>query len=93
MRSRPLCVIGCLATLAILPSCDSSGSDSSVVVNKKFPVDPKVENGTAYDRATVDLGKVTKVVLPDDATVRRAGMVGKAQLFIGQNARLRWAPA
>jgi hypothetical protein len=54
------------------------------MVDKKFRVSDKVENGTAYDRAAVDLGKANKVVLPDSAVVRRAGEAGKLQLFMAK---------
>lgn len=84
MRSQFLRISGCLAALAVLPSCGSSASDPSVVVNEKFRFDPKVENGTAYDRASVDLGTAKKVVLPDTATVRRAGAAGTVQLFLAK---------
>jgi hypothetical protein len=43
---------------------------------------PKVENGTAFDKAAVDLGTAKRVVLPDTAAVRRAGQPGTVQLFM-----------
>jgi hypothetical protein len=41
-----------------------------------------VQNGSAYDRAGVELGAATKVVLPDNAQVRRTPEGGKVQLFM-----------
>jgi hypothetical protein len=61
-----------------------SGPDLSVAMNLELRVDDKVENGTAYDRATVDLGKAKKVVLPDSAVIRRAREAGKVKLFMAK---------
>jgi hypothetical protein len=54
------------------------------LLNGEVRVDDMVENGTAYDRATIDLGNAKKVVLPDNAVVRRSGQTGKLQLFIAR---------
>jgi hypothetical protein len=41
-----------------------------------------VENGSAYDRAAVDLSDARKLILPHNAVVRRAGEPGKIQFFM-----------
>jgi hypothetical protein len=53
--------------------------DPSIELSNHFG---KVENGSAYDRAEVDLGDAKKLVLPADAIVRRTGEEGKVQLFM-----------
>lgn len=45
-------------------------------------IDWNVENGTAYDRAVVDLGEAKKIVLPDDANIQRCEEGSKIQLYI-----------
>lgn len=42
----------------------------------------KVENGSAYDRAAIDIAGAKKIVLPHDAGVRRADEPGKIQFFM-----------
>lgn len=53
--------------------------DPSIELSDRFG---KVENGSAYDRAAVDLGSAKTLVLPDDAVVRRSGEPGKIHLFM-----------
>jgi len=53
--------------------------DSSIDLSNRFGT---VENGSAYDRAAVNLGDAKKLVLPDDAVVRRTGVPGKVELFM-----------
>jgi hypothetical protein len=84
MYSQRLLILGWFAGLVVLPSCNSPRPDPSIVVDESLRVDPEVENGTAYDRSVLELGKAKKVVLPDNATVRRAGEAGKVQLFMAK---------
>jgi hypothetical protein len=52
-----------------------------------------VENGSAYDRATVDLGNVKKVVLPDDVVLRRVGDPGQLTVFMKKRMSFHgWPP-
>jgi hypothetical protein len=51
----------------------------SIVLSRKSG---NVENGSAYDKAAIELGDCTKVVLPDDATVRQDGEAKKLQLYM-----------
>jgi hypothetical protein len=53
--------------------------DRSIVLSERFG---SAENGSAYDRAGVDLGTARKVVLPEHAVVWRGGEEGKIQLFM-----------
>lgn len=56
--------------------------DPSIVLSERSAPSQKVENGSAYDRAAVDLGAAKKVVLPDDAVIRRSAEAGKVELFM-----------
>ncbi len=71
-----LFLIGC--------SAGNDSGDASIVLDTQPAPSQKVENGTAYDQAAVDLGKAKKVVLPDSATIRRAREAGKVQLFMAK---------
>jgi hypothetical protein len=53
--------------------------DCSVVLSERFG---KVENGSAFDRAAVDLGNARKVVLPHDVVVRRTSAATEVRLFM-----------
>lgn len=53
--------------------------DRSIVLTGQFG---KVENGSAFDKATVDLGKCTNVIVPDNAEVRRQGTANEFQVFM-----------
>jgi hypothetical protein len=61
-----------------------SATDPSVLIDETDQIDPKVENGTAFDRAIIDLGSTKKVVLPREATIHRGGEAGKIQLFMAK---------
>jgi hypothetical protein len=43
-----------------------------------------VQNGTAYDRSTVELGAAKSLVLPEGTTIRRGGAAGTVELFMGK---------
>jgi hypothetical protein len=82
---RSLAVLALLWALAggsWLAGWLSIGEDPSIVFDDQNGADQKVENGSAYDRAAVDLGSAKKVVLPDDAEVRRSTQPGKVELFM-----------
>jgi hypothetical protein len=75
-----LAAVGCLWLLGWWLFAD----DPSIVIDRSEPAynRDKVENGSAYDRAAVDLGTAKKVVLPHDAAVQRSAEAGKVQLFM-----------
>jgi hypothetical protein len=58
--------------------------DPSLVLDRQRAPNPNVENGTAYDRAAVDVGAARTVVLPDSATVRRDPAGGPVRLFMAK---------
>jgi hypothetical protein len=58
------------------------GSDPSIVLDEGHAPSQKVENGSAYDKAAIDLGAAKRVVLPDDAVVWRSAEAGKVGLFM-----------
>lgn len=73
-----------LFPLSLLAGCAGGPFfDPSVVTDRRAP-SPHVENGTAYDRATLDLRGVKKVVLPADATVHRKEPGESADLFMAK---------
>lgn len=57
----------------------SPNFDRSIVLSQRFG---KVENGSAFDRAALDIGEHKKVILPDGAEVRRKGTGTKVQIFM-----------
>ncbi|HKB02594.1 MAG TPA: hypothetical protein VKD90_10265 [Gemmataceae bacterium] len=65
-------------------SGDPDPTDPSLVLNRQPAPNPNVENGTAYDRAAVDVGAGRTVVLPDTATVRRDPAGGPVRLFMAK---------
>ena len=62
----------------------SGPGDPSIKFAKRAP-SPKVENGTAHDRAVFDLNAATKVILPSEATIRRGGQPGKVELLMSKH--------
>lgn len=58
--------------------------DPSVVVSDGVRINENVENGTAFDRAGIDLGTARKVVLPDTAAVRRSAEAGAVELLMAK---------
>jgi hypothetical protein len=61
---------------------ESPNIDQSIELFDPFRASEIVENGSAYDRAVVDLGSAKRIVLPNDAVVRRTGKSEKVQLFV-----------
>ncbi|MDB5307454.1 MAG: hypothetical protein JWO38_1656 [Gemmataceae bacterium] len=57
-------------------------NDPSVILKGERSWFSKVENGSAYDQALVELGTSMKVVLPLGTEVRRTAGEGKVQLFM-----------
>jgi len=96
MHAWQILAVVCLAGV-LLPSCSSNNShptglsgepsadDPSIIVDAHRAPSPEVENGTAHDRSVVDLWSANKVVLPDTATIRRAGEAGKVELFMAKS--------
>jgi len=69
---------GVADTLAVpgsVSSVDPSGPE----------VDPRVQNGTVYDKATVDASAFDTVVIPQDATLVRGGTGCTVQLYTAKN--------
>lgn len=59
-------------------------NDPSIVIDESGPGYNRsmVENGSAYDRAAIDLDGAKKLVLPDDAVISRSTEAGKVELFM-----------
>jgi hypothetical protein len=53
--------------------------DRSIELSNRFG---NVQNGSAYDRAAIDLAGTTKLILPHNTIVRRTGNAGKVELFM-----------
>jgi hypothetical protein len=58
---------------------DAAKVEESIEFSDRFG---RVENGSAYDRASVEVGTAKKVVLPQGAIVRRTTELGEVQLFM-----------
>jgi hypothetical protein len=74
-----------IVLVPVLHGCSAStlSRDPSIVIDMGAP-SPKVENGTAYDKALLDLGGTNKVILPTEATIRRGGVAGRVQLLVAK---------
>jgi hypothetical protein len=61
-----------------------SSDDPSIVLAEPFHTVQGliIENGSAFDKAAVDIGTASKLVLPHDAMVRRKGEARKVQFFM-----------
>lgn len=81
--------------IPLLSGCMGVGQllDPSVVPDEHRAPSEKVENGTAYDRVTLDLKGVKKLVLPTEATVRRTGPSEAAQLLMAKELSYGGHPA
>jgi len=75
-------ILAGVSVALFLTGCSADG-DGSLRIDGRGPSD-KVENGTAYDRATVDVGSAKRILLPDSATVRRTGDHGPVRLFMAK---------
>ncbi len=81
MRNFTL-MIALVVGLTSLPSCTSLTTSPDLVINRS--ADPKVENGIAYERGSLDIGGTRTVVLPEDAVVRRCQTEGRVELYIAK---------
>jgi len=78
-------VVVATATIGYFSLRGSGGSgDPSIVLAEPFNTvhGLTVENGSAFDRAAVEIGTAKKLVLPHNATVRQSGETGKVQFFM-----------
>jgi hypothetical protein len=80
-----------LIATASLPSCLSISLDPSLELRRS--ADPKVENGTSYEQATITVGSAQTLVLPDNAVVRRGGTEGTIELYLGKCLAFMGHPA
>jgi hypothetical protein len=85
-------MVGTLVALAALPSCAFTDSDRSVVVEPGARIDPRVQNGTAYDRGAVELVGAGRVVLPEEAIVRRGGEGRRVELLMAKSLHFAGHP-
>jgi len=83
--------LAAVAVVLFLTGCSADG-DGSLRIDGRGPSD-NVENGTAYDRATVDVGSAKRIVLPDSATVRRMGDNAPVRLFMAKRLAFAGHPA
>jgi hypothetical protein len=71
------------AVLALVLGLRATGlwpsSDRSVERTGRFG---RVENGSAYDKAVIQLGRAETLVLPEDAVIRRTGEPGQVMAFM-----------
>jgi hypothetical protein len=65
----PLCLAGVVAAAVAETGADDpkADGDKSLVFGKQFG--ESVENGSAYDKATLDLGKLKRIAIPEGAEV------------------------
>ncbi|MBA4192613.1 MAG: hypothetical protein C0467_31985 [Planctomycetaceae bacterium] len=75
-------IIALVVGLTSLPSCTSLTTSPDLVFKRS--ADPKVQNGTAYERGVVDIGGTRTVVLPEDAVVRRCQTEGRVKLYMAK---------
>jgi hypothetical protein len=59
-----------------------SSDDTSVVLDTGELHSPKVQNGKAYDKATINIGDEKFVVVPDDAKIEHNGPDGRIEIYI-----------
>jgi hypothetical protein len=86
-------IAACFAVLCLLtascssrPVLESDGKeeaetevDRSLIFSQTFD---NVENGSAFDKAVVEIGRHKKIILPDTATLPQDGDAGKLQIFM-----------
>ena len=81
----PLRCVFQIAAVAVtlLTSCNTPPkADQTFIVEPS--IDANVQNGTAFDHATVDIGSARRIVLPNNTTVRRGGQKGKLVLYMAK---------
>jgi hypothetical protein len=71
----------CWTLLSLLiASCNSrTEADRSLIFSEQFD---NVENGSAFDKAIVEIGQHKKIIVPHTAAVRQDGDAGKLQIFM-----------
>jgi len=82
-----ICVL--LSMGLALSSCSSdpisrgvvSTADPSIVLSRGSSADDKVENGFVFDKATVNLDGIAKVIIPSDAKVIQQDNIKEMQIF------------
>jgi hypothetical protein len=89
-------VLSSFSTISGFPEVEvaqPTQQDSSIVPEEGTKIDPNVENGTVYDRATVEIRDALKVVFPENTTIRRGGNPRKIQLFMAKTRSFAGHPS
>ena len=69
-----------ICLLVTLTSCASRiQPKNGLVLGKRFG---NVQNGSAYDKASLDITKYNKLFLPSNATIKRNGEPGKLEIYM-----------
>jgi hypothetical protein len=78
----PLCLAGVAAVVVAGMGADDpkADGDKSIVLGKQFG--ESVENGSAYDKATLDLGEVKRIAIPEGAEVVQGDDGRKIRVFL-----------
>lgn len=82
-RARNFRVLATLAVVALAGCHGGAPTDEDGgIVLENSARDAVVKNGTAYDRASVDLSGCETLAVPDSATVRQDNSVEKMQIYM-----------
>ena len=79
LRTLIILVFAVLVIVVLLAAGWWPSFDPSVELSDRFG---KIQNGSAYDGATMALDGARKLVLPDNAIIRRTGAPGEVRLFM-----------
>jgi hypothetical protein len=68
----------------------SAATDQSVVLSERF--EEQVENGSAYDKATVDLGTLKRLAIPEGVEIVRGDEGAEVQVFMKKTLDFKGHP-
>lgn len=82
--TRLIFVVITIAVAAASCSSKLDLSDSATIV-EPGGIDPNVNNGIAFDRGTLNPAGTKKIVLPENAIVRRSGQTTEVEVFLAKH--------
>ncbi len=67
--------------ISLLIFCGATNPDAGIIISQ-FSANPKVTNGCAYEKATMDISKYSSIIVPDNSAVQQGELKGKIEIYI-----------
>jgi hypothetical protein len=85
-------MLGLVVSVGCQKTPEKAPEEASIVLERYRAPSPKVENGLAYDKATLNIGDFKTVVVPVDAKVEQGQSIGQVEIFMEKSQHFSGHP-